>query len=63
MEIEVLTEVLPENGQWRVWLVILTPEGVERRPLQTYFTQAKALLAADVIARTANRRRPPRPGP
>jgi len=63
METEVQTEVVPERGQWTVYLLVLSPEGIERRRLQTYFTQAKALLAADVIRRTAARRRPPREEP
>ena len=62
-ETEVLTEVILERGQWAVYLLILTPSGIERRRLTTYFTETKARLAADVIRRTAARRRPPPTGP
>ena len=56
---EVQTEVVQEGGQWTVYLLVLTPEGVDRRRLQTYRTQARAQQAADVIRRAAARRRPP----
>lgn len=59
-EYEVQTEVVAEHGQWTVYLLLLTPQGIDRRRLETYFTEAKARLAADVITRTAARRRPPR---
>lgn len=51
-----------ESGQWAVYLVILSPTGVRRSRVQTHFTKQKALLAADVIRRTAARRRPPKEG-
>ena len=63
METEVQTEVVPERGQWAVYLVILTPAGIERRRLQSYIHESKARLAADVIRRTAARRRAPREAP
>ena len=63
METEVQTEVVAEHGQWVVYLLVVTPEGVERRRLESYFTETKARLAADVIRRTAARRRAPRREP
>lgn len=60
METEVSTHVVPENGQWTVYLVVVTPDGVQRRPVQTHRSQARARLAADVLRRTAARRRSPR---
>ena len=63
METEVQTEVALESGQWVVYLLVITPEGIDRRRHQTYFTEAKARFAADVIRRTAARRRAPRSGP
>ena len=54
------TEVVKERGQWAVYLLIMTPQGIDRQKLQTtYFHESKARLAADVIRRTAARRRPP----
>ena len=61
VEYEVQTEVVKEHGQWSVYLLIMTPQGIDRRRLETtFFHEAKAHLAADVIRRTAARRRPPR---
>lgn len=60
METEVQTEVVLERGQWVLYLLILTPEGIDRRRLQTYIHEHKARLEADVIRRTSARRRPPR---
>ena len=63
METEVQTEVVPERGQWAVYLVILTPEGIQRRRLESYIHESRAQLAADVIRRTAARRRAPKEAP
>ncbi len=54
-EFEVATLVEAERGRWWVYLVITNSEGVERRRLQDYPTEAKARLAADIVARTAAR--------
>lgn len=62
METEVQTEVVQESGLWAVYLVIVTPEGVTRSLVERHLHEAKARLAADVIRRTAARRRPPREG-
>ncbi len=63
METEVQTEVVAERGQWTVYLVVISPEGVERRSLETHRTEARARLAAEVVRRTAARRRAPREAP
>lgn len=63
METEVQTEVVAEHGQWTVYLVVITPEGVDRRALETHRSEARARLAADVVRRTAARRRAPRESP
>lgn len=57
METEVQTEVIPERGQWAVYLLVLTPDGVSRRRLGTHRSEARARLAASVVSRTAARRR------
>ena len=63
METEIQTEVAQEAGQWVVYLLVLSPEGVERRRLQAYRTQFKAEQAATLIRRAAARRRRPPEGP
>lgn len=62
-EYDVTTTVEKERGRWVVYLVVTSSEGVERRRLSDYPTEPKARLAADVVRRTAARRRPPRPEP
>lgn len=59
MELEVTTEVVRESGQWTVYLVVITDQGVERRAVSTHRSPALAKLAADVIRRTTARRRAP----
>lgn len=56
-ETRVDTEVSPENGQWTVWLIVTTPDGVERRPLRTCFTEAEARIIATTLGRSVARRR------
>ena len=60
METEVQTEVVPERGQWAVYLLVLTPDGIHRRRLGTHRSEARARLAAGVVIRVAARRRAPR---
>jgi hypothetical protein len=57
---EVHTEVIREDGLWAVYLLVLSSEGVDRTLVERHFTEGRARLAADVIRRTAARRRPPR---
>ncbi len=59
-DLDVTTTVALESGRWVVYLIVTSPAGVEQRRLQDYPTEAKARFAADVIRRTAARRRPPR---
>ncbi len=63
MSTEVTTEVTYERGQWVVHLVVTTPEGVERRPVQTHRDERTARLMAETVRRTAARRRAPREDP
>lgn len=58
---EVTAEIGQENGQWVVYLVVLTPDGVQRRRLETHPTARRAELSAAAINRTVARRRS-RPG-
>ena len=62
-DLDVTTQVVAEQGRWTVYLVVTSPEGVERRRLDSWPTEAKARLAADVVRRSAARRRPPREEP
>lgn len=57
---EVHTEVIRKDGLWAVYLMVLSPQGVNRTLVERHFTEARARLAADVIRRAAARRRPPR---
>ncbi len=59
MQPEVSTEVVKESGQWTVYLLVITDQGVERRAVSTHVSLVRATLAADVIRRTASRRRAP----
>lgn len=56
-ETRVDTEVLQERGQWNVYLLVTTPEGVTRRQLTTHRNQREADLMADLLRRSARRRR------
>jgi hypothetical protein len=59
MAVEVTAEVVEERGQWTVYLLVLTDQGLERRAVSTHRSPALAKLAADVIRRTTARRRAP----
>lgn len=56
-ETRVDTEVVEQNRQWLVYLLVITPDGVSRRLLQTYRTAAEAHRMADILRRSARRRR------
>ncbi|MCL8025402.1 hypothetical protein [Nocardioides bruguierae] len=56
---EVSTEVVAEHGQWAVYLLVLGPDGVDRRRLAGYRSASLARTAARVVERSANRRRVP----
>lgn len=57
------TQVEQESGRWNVYLVVTTPEGVERRLLTSHHTRADAERMASTTTRTARRRRSPRSDP
>lgn len=52
---KVETEVLPENGQWAVYIIVMMEDGVVRKRIEAYFTKKRAEIAADLIKRTAER--------
>ena len=60
MHTEVTTEVAQERGQWVVYLVVTSPDGVERRPVGTHRHERTARVMADTVSRTTARRRAPR---
>lgn len=49
------TEVVPEKGQWAVDIVVIFPDGVVRRRITTYRSEAVARLSAKYIRRGAER--------
>lgn len=49
------TEVIPERGQWAVDIIVIFTDGVVRRRVDTYRTQALAAIAAKNIKRAAER--------
>ena len=53
--IGVETEVIPERGQWAVDIIVVFTDGVVRRRVETYRTQARATIAAKLIKRAAER--------
>jgi hypothetical protein len=55
----VRAEVVEERGQWVVILLLIDPEGIERRRLSAYRTEREATLAASTLQRAAHRRQAP----
>lgn len=49
------TVVVPERGQWAVDIVVVFPDGVVRRRIATYRTEALAKISANCIRRAAER--------
>lgn len=49
------TEIVPERGQWAVDIVVIFTDGVVRRRVQTYRTEALAKISASYIKRAAER--------
>ena len=49
------TEVIPERGQWAVDIVVFFTDGVVRRRVATYRTEALAKINASFIKRAAER--------
>jgi hypothetical protein len=49
------TEVIPERGQWAVDIIVFFEDGVVRRRISTYRTEALARISARYIKRGAER--------
>ncbi len=49
------TVITPERGQWAVDIVVLFPDGMVRRRIATYRTEALARISASCIKRGAER--------
>lgn len=56
--ISVETEVIPERGRWAVDIVVLFTDGVVRRRVDTYKSEALATISAKYIKRAAEREIP-----
>ncbi len=48
-------EVVPERGQWAVDIIVFFSDGVVRRRIETYRTEALARISANYIKRGAER--------
>jgi hypothetical protein len=53
--LDVQTIVVPERGRWAVEIVVLFADGVVRRRIDTFPTEARARLSAGLIKRAAER--------
>lgn len=53
--LDVQTVVVPERGRWAVEIVVLFADGVVRRRIDTFPTEARAQLSAGLIKRAAER--------
>lgn len=53
--VSVETVVVPDNGQWAVDIIVVMTDGVARRRIATYHTEARARLSASYIKRGAAR--------
>ncbi len=49
------TVVVPDHGLWHVDIVVVYPDGVVRRRVDTYRTEKLAAVAARLIRRGADR--------
>jgi hypothetical protein len=49
------TEVVAEHGQWAVDIIVFFADGVVRRRISTYRTEALAKISASYIKRAAER--------
>ncbi len=52
------TEIVPERGQWAVDIIVIFTDGVVRRRIATYRTEALARISASYIRRAAERDTP-----
>lgn len=55
---EVETVVVPERGQWAVDIIVVFEDEVVRHRIDTYRTERRARISADLIKRTALRELP-----
>lgn len=53
--LDVQTVVTPERGRWAVDIVVVFADGVVRRRIDTFPTEARAQLSAGLIKRAAER--------
>lgn len=53
--ISVETEIVPERGLWAVDIIVIFTDGVVRRRVDTYKTEALAKISATYIKRAAER--------
>lgn len=53
--LDVQTVVVPERGRWAVEIVVVFADGVVRRRIDTFPTEARAQLSAGLIKRAAER--------
>jgi hypothetical protein len=49
------TEIVKERGQWAVDIIVFFADGVVRRRIATYRTEALAKISANLIKRAAER--------
>jgi hypothetical protein len=49
------TEIVSERGQWAVDIIVFFADGVVRRRISTYRTEALAKISASYIKRAAER--------
>ncbi|HEY5019241.1 MAG TPA: hypothetical protein VII59_20925 [Streptosporangiaceae bacterium] len=49
------TEIVPERGQWAVDVIVFFSDGVVRRRIATYRTEALAKISASSIKRAGER--------
>jgi len=52
------TEIVKEHGQWALDIVVFFADGVVRRRISTYRTEALAKISASYIKRAAERELP-----
>lgn len=48
-------EIVPECGQWALYLIIYYPDSISRKKISIYRTEKLARIAASLIGRAANR--------
>lgn len=56
--LSVETVIVPEKGLWAVDIIVIFPDGVVRRRIDTYRTETLAKISAKYIRRAAERELP-----